>query len=405
MVQLERFTFFLGIAVIIPVFILVFTLNYNYAHATEKSLDSSSALNSYTDSEIGVSLEHPADWKVVNRTNGFQLIKEKGVVFIEVSRNNTESSATQLEQYVKDEIKMKSSSRKQFDLLNKTQTTISGNLPAYNALYTFISTKGLYDLKAKGETYKILRIWTLSQGNAYSIGYVSLEDKYDLYLPTAEKIINSIKITGLEKNATIPTIAPTTNATTNVTIPTIAPTTNATTNESSIISGGAGEAPSIQGNVTGPSEASKQTYENATFGIKMQYPSNWKVVGFTDRVRFVSPKEDTNDKYLQTIDLFTYPATSLNQAIESLANYYNTSLTNFTKIGSTHASVGSSSSSISFMYSFKEAKIGPLRAMDFIVSPEGRDKTYLVIFRDEVLKFQRDLPEAQKIIDSIKFLK
>jgi hypothetical protein len=55
--------------------------------------------------------------------------------------------------------------------------------------------------------------------------------------------------------------------------------------------------------------------------IKMQYPSNWKVEGFRDSLRLFSSKEDTNDKYIQTINLFTYPNMSLNQAVESLTNY------------------------------------------------------------------------------------
>ena len=137
----------------------------------------------------------------------------------------------------------------------------------------------------------------------------------------------------------------------------------------------------------------------------MQYPSNWKIEGLRDSLRFVSSKEDTNDRYIQTIDLFTYPNMSLNQAVDSLSNYYNTSLTNFTIIGSPNSSIGTNSSSVSFLYSFNEGDTGSVRAMDVIVSLEGSDKTYLFTFRDETSRFQRDLPEAQKIIDSIKFLK
>jgi hypothetical protein len=182
-------------------------------------------------------------------------------------------------------------------------------------------------------------------------------------------------------------------------------TTSPRTNESLITSGGARETPSGQSNLTVPLEARYQTYENSTLGIKMQYPSNWKVEGFRDSLRFVSSKEDTNDKYIQTIDLFTYPNMSLNQAVDSLTNYYNTSLTNLTIIGSPHASVGANSSSVSLFYAYNDNTTGAVKSMDFIVSPEGSDKTYLFTFRDEASKFQRDLPEAQKIKDSIKFLK
>jgi hypothetical protein len=88
-----------------------------------------------------------------------------------------------------------------------------------------------------------------------------------------------------------------------------------------------------------------------------------------------------------------------------LSNYYNTSLTNFTIIGSPQSTVGANSSSVSFFYAYNDNTTGAVKSMDFIVSPEGKDKTYLFTFRDEASKFQRDLPEAQKIIVSIKLLK
>lgn len=182
-------------------------------------------------------------------------------------------------------------------------------------------------------------------------------------------------------------------------------TTSPRTNESLITSGGNRETPSGQNNLTVPLESAYQTYENSTLGIKMQHPSNWKVEGFRDSLRFVSSKEDTNDKYIQAIDLFTYPNMSLNQAVDSLTNYYNKSLTNFTIIGSPHASVGANSSSITLFDSYNDNTTRAVKSMDFIVSPEGSDKTYLFTFRDEASKFQRDLPEAQKIIDSTKFMK
>jgi hypothetical protein len=56
-------------------------------------------------------------------------------------------------------------------------------------------------------------------------------------------------------------------------------------------------------------------------------------------------------------------------------------------------------------YAYNDNSTGAVKSMDFIISPEESDKTYLFTFRDEASKFQRDLPEAQKIIDSIKLMK
>ena len=61
-------------------------------------------------------------------------------------------------------------------------------------------------------------------------------------------------------------------------------------------------------NVTQTTAGGDQIYENSTSGIRILYPSNWEKIESADSVRFVSPKEDMNDKYLQRIDLFTYPS-------------------------------------------------------------------------------------------------
>jgi hypothetical protein len=91
--------------------------------------------------------------------------------------------------------------------------------------------------------------------------------------------------------------------------------------------------------------------------------------------------------------------------VESLSNYYNTSLTNFTIIGSPHASVGANSSSVSLNYTYNDGMSRFIRSMDFIVSPPSNDKTYLFTFRDEASKFDKDLPEVQRMLNSVNFLR
>ena len=100
----------------------------------------------------------------------------------------------QLKQYAGDDIKDRSSSREDFKLLNITKTTISENLPAYKALYTFLKTENQKDFTNEGAINKILRMWTFAENNAYHVAFVAYDDKYDLYLPIAEKIIDSLKI-------------------------------------------------------------------------------------------------------------------------------------------------------------------------------------------------------------------
>jgi hypothetical protein len=160
----------------------------------------SNETQSYSNSKLGLSLKHPTDWKVGSLKNGIQFIKEKNGVYVEIRKHNLESPDVQLKQYAGDDIKDRSSSREDFKLLNITETTISGNLPAYKAIYTFLKTENQNDFTTGGTTNKILRIWTFSQENAYHVAYVADKDKYDLYLPIAEKIIASIEYTPIQSN-------------------------------------------------------------------------------------------------------------------------------------------------------------------------------------------------------------
>ena len=146
MVQKEKSSFFIVLSVIIVVCTLAFILSV--VGIAEDGFSASPTLESYSNSNFGVNLEHPSDWKVAYLKNGFQLIKEKNVVYLEMRKHNLESSSGELEKFVDDDINDRSSSRDDFKLLNKTQTTISGNLPAYK-----VSIHLFENEKSKGFCY------------------------------------------------------------------------------------------------------------------------------------------------------------------------------------------------------------------------------------------------------------
>jgi hypothetical protein len=113
---------------------------------------------------------------------------------VEIRKHNLESPNTELKQYVFDNIKERSTGRQDFGLLNITETRISGNLPAYKTEYTFLKTEDQKDFTINGAINKILRFWTIANGNAYTIAFVSEREDYDSYLPIALKIIDTLKI-------------------------------------------------------------------------------------------------------------------------------------------------------------------------------------------------------------------
>jgi len=96
---------------------------------------------------------------------------------------------------------------------------------------------------------------------------------------------------------------------------------------------------------------------------------------------------------------------SLNQATESLKSYYKSSLKNYTASGSPRTSINANYSSVSMNYAYNDPTTGNIRSMDILISPQSSEKTYLVTYRDEASKFESRLPELQKIVDSLKFLK
>ena len=153
-----------------------------------------STFESYNYKNPGISLEHPPDWKFASLKNGMQLIKEENGVYVEIRKHDLESSNTNLKQYVFDDIKERSTERQDLEMLNITETMISGSLPAYATEYTFLKTEDQKDFTINGTTNKILRFWTFANGNAYTVAYVSEMQDYDLYLPIALKIIDTLKI-------------------------------------------------------------------------------------------------------------------------------------------------------------------------------------------------------------------
>ena len=160
----------------------------------DSEFSESSEAQSYSNSELGIILKHPTDWKVGSLKNGIQVIKEENGVYVEIRKHNLESPDEQLKQYAGDDIKDRSSSREDFKLLNITETTISGDLPAYKALYTFLKTENQKDFTNEGMSNKVLRLWTFAEDNAYHVAFVADNDNYDFYLPIAEKIIDSLEI-------------------------------------------------------------------------------------------------------------------------------------------------------------------------------------------------------------------
>ena len=128
--------------------------------------------------------------------DGVQIIKEKGVTFVDIRLNNLKSSVSDLKQYVDDDIADRKKSRSGFKIIDDlSQTSISG-MPAYKTSYSFVKTEE----PGKGMTEKLLRYWTFLSDKSYTIAYVSDSETFDKYRPAAGAIISSVQLGSEIKN-------------------------------------------------------------------------------------------------------------------------------------------------------------------------------------------------------------
>jgi len=157
------------------------------------------------------------------------------------------------------------------------------------------------------------------------------------------------------------------------------------------------------------------TYENSTYGIRMQYPSEWhkeeNVSGGSDNksmlvdvVRFSSPSKNTSDKFSESLDLRVDNISDI-QPI-TLAKYANNSIEDLRKDFKiiqldTNASL-SDNPAYKLVYSGVEQGVN-LQAM-IILTIKG-DKAYTISYNSEPTKFTHYLPTLQKMINSFQITK
>jgi hypothetical protein len=144
----------------------------------------------YSNRILGIELRYPIGWAITDLKDTIEIAKEPAVTYVQVHIQDL-GNFNNLKEYVNDDIASRKKSRVDFKFIDSlSKTTISGNIPAYNATYTFLKTAD----PGKGETQKNLRIWTVDNDKSYTILYSSTASTYERYFANANAIINSIKI-------------------------------------------------------------------------------------------------------------------------------------------------------------------------------------------------------------------
>src|SRR5919112_1302958 len=157
-------------------------------------------------------------------------------------------------------------------------------------------------------------------------------------------------------------------------------------------------------------------YENPTFGIRMQYPSDWEKVepgqishesSFNIIVGFVSPKESASD---------TSPPAAISIGIHNLSSsssYQNTTLDQYTDVHinairreqeslvqstTTTLSAGSNNNTLAHKVVYVNSQGQEVMQVWTI----KENKAYHITYAADVARYPDYLPLAQKIIDSFK---
>jgi serine/threonine-protein kinase len=143
----------------------------------------------YQNSTLGVKIQYPSDWiKVEGHRNNLVKffppeIKSGSIhAFIQVrvvDIPNSIQNKISLEQYTQKELNQLG---KSFNITDShASTTTSTHIPAHTISY------GTEDFKA-------MKIWTIKDSSIYLITYAAKTEKYPIYLPTIQKMINSFSI-------------------------------------------------------------------------------------------------------------------------------------------------------------------------------------------------------------------
>ena len=148
-------------------------------------------------------------------------------------------------------------------------------------------------------------------------------------------------------------------------------------------------------------------YENSTFGIKIQYPSDWLKNTTNQGATFVLPVERNSsnpENFLAKLDATTIsrvPATaSLKGLADGVINGYRKSLPNFQLESYTNTTAGGSPA-VKIVYMFTGYKDGNLKATDIATIKNSR--LYIIQYYVQS-KNQNYMPMLQKMVESFTII-
>ena len=181
---------------------LSFSQNFDSINNISSDLNSSKIETAdwLTFSNKKFELNHPPDWKVEKKLSkfhvlDFKLIKDDPFSFIGISFSSLANSDQFTNEQILDESEKfgqsaSSSGYKVYEVLEKNlnKYTIDANPSSFHIVK--------YKYKENDLEGKIMEIFSIIDGNLFTLTYQSTIDNFDKDLPVVERIIDSIKILG-----------------------------------------------------------------------------------------------------------------------------------------------------------------------------------------------------------------
>jgi hypothetical protein len=168
--------------------------------SSNDTIDSDSNANGTTTPSLsplgGIQIAYPNEWLVNDLGNGtvrFSSPLRTDLMRFTVNVVNLPSSMknTTLDNLVELNLNISRQQLSNFSLLESNATTISiENQSAHKIVYTNTNKDPNFPLK-----FKTMQIFTIKDGQLYTLSYVSEDSQYPRYLPTIENMIDSITFT------------------------------------------------------------------------------------------------------------------------------------------------------------------------------------------------------------------
>jgi len=316
------------------------------------------AIRNYVNPVFGISVEYPSTWSAFDLNSKFRDNATYAVALLRAPLENASDKYAEGVRFGMQKFKVNNVTLNDYTsailnsyrnatgvkILDSSPTTLAGQ-PAHRVVYT--------DDRVEGIKLKKMQVWSvLNNSKAYVITFGSEESKYNDYLPQAQNIMNSLKITGGSDN---------------------------------------------------PQVYRDLVFDDPTFGVKLQYPSTWTKIQIgqpprsnVDLVGAFFHRENQNSSSLSRIGVAVQPLRSQDVKLDQ---YTSNQLNAIKRVNAT-------------AIEDKETKIASNPAHNAVFTLNGTkvmqiwtlkgDKAYIFAYQANPNEYATNLPTFQRMVDTVE---